>query len=288
MSIKNEEIYQLLQQNKWDELLDFESKHRTTIVSDPLLKQVFDTFFIDALITDLNNKNDYLHTYIVLKRIYPRFLQHYDKTYNISKDKFEKIVLMFLESLKSQDELKMAYSVATSWSHLSYSQDIISFYEKNKSKELNHSSIETIKVSVNPNVENKNHSINLFKSKQEYEFFYAIREYYPNYFTYPNVALSCIINYAEIKNNLGAKEKEYFFKAVIDSVVFIQTDDNFEPKFYFELDSIYHDSEQQITKDKMKDKIFSLSGQKLIRIRHKENSNLLRADFKKLIQDILD
>lgn len=287
MSFNNEEIFQLLQQNKWDELLNFESKNRAKIISDPLLKQVFDTFFIDALILDLNNKNDHLNNYIILKRIYSRFLQHYDKTYNIPKEKFEKIVLIFLESLESQNELKMAYSVAKSWSHLLHAKEIISSYEQNQLQEINHSTDETIKVSINPNVKKENHSINLFKSKQEYEFYYAIREHYPNYLTYPNVALSCLMDYQKIENNLNTKEKDYFFKAVIDNVVFIQSNDNFEPKFYFELDSIYHDTDKQKKNDKIKDKIFSLSGQKLIRIRHKNNLNLKREDFKKLIQEVL-
>jgi len=78
-----------------------------------------------------------------------------------------------------------------------------------------------------------------------------------------------------------------FFKAIIDNVVFIQTENNFEPKFYFELDSVYHDEEEQQIKDKIKDKFFSLAGQRLIRIRARDNKNLIRNDFKKLIEEIL-
>jgi hypothetical protein len=283
----SEKIFQLLQQSKWEELLEFERNNRKEIVNDILMKQVFDTYFIDALLLDLEKKEDKLYSYVILKNVYQRFIQHRNLTYNISEESFEKLVIQYLKSLQSQNELKTANHIANTWVHLDDAKEFIDEYKKTQPKEISHSREEIVKVSINPNIQKENHMISLFKSKQEYEFFYAIREYYPNYFTYPNVAISCIIDYEKIKNNLIQKERDYFFKAIVDNVVYVQTNENFIPKFYFELDSIYHDLEAQKEKDKIKDKFFSLSGQKLIRIRATENNQLSRMDFKQMISEIL-
>lgn len=83
----------------------------------------------------------------------------------------------------------------------------------------------------------------LFKSRQEQNFFEAIREVFPTYHPYPNVAVSCIIDYEAIKRNITPEERDYFFKAIIDSVVF-DSINGYEPKFFIELDSHYHDNER--------------------------------------------
>ena len=282
-----EEIFKLLEESKWDELLDFEYKYRSDIINNPSIKQVFDKYFIDALILDLEHGKEQIYSYLIFKRVYQRFIQHRNIIYQIPEETFERFVIIYLKSLQVQN-VTLAYNVSKKWSHLEDSQKFILDYEKNQSKIIKHSTEDSIEMKINPNIQEKNHTINLFRSKQEYEFFYAIREYYPNYFTYPNVAVSCIIDYKKIKNNLTAKEKDYFFKAIIDNVVYVQTDKNFISNFYFELDSIYHDGEKEIEKDKMKDKIFSLSGQKLRRIRAINNNNLLRKDFKRLINEVLN
>jgi hypothetical protein len=68
--------------------------------------------------------------------------------------------------------------------------------------------------------------------------------------------------------------------------VIIDTEENYKPIKFFELDSFTHDNEKQIAKDKMKDNILAISGQKLFRIRRttkKQNEE----DFSKLIREII-
>jgi very-short-patch-repair endonuclease len=84
---------------------------------------------------------------------------------------------------------------------------------------------------------------------------------------------------------MSAGEKTYFFKGLIDCVV-IDAEDNFKPKRFFELDSVYHDSEIQIGKDKMKDNILAISGHKLYRIRRTSVKNN-EQDFTRLIREII-
>lgn len=288
MNCTTENLFELLQKSEWDQLLSLESKYRQRIINDEMMKQVFDIYFIDAVINYTKDEKDKLYCSVVLRKIYFKFLHLRNDTYAISDAKFEELVINYLSILQSLGEDKTAYLIAGKWAHLNYSKELITKYENTHSKELKHSSDDTIKVSINPDIQKENHTIKLFKSKQEYEFFYAIRENYPNYYTYPNVAVSCIIDFDKIKNKLSNTEKDYFFKAIVDSVVYEQSDDNFIPKFYFELDSIYHDEKKQIAKDSIKDKIFSLAGQELIRIRAKTSTNLVRSDFKKMINELIN
>ena len=287
MNYSTEDIYQLLAKSEWNKLLDFESKYRTRIVNDNTLKKIFDSFFINQVIEYISTENDKQYCALVLNKIYKRFLHHRNKTYSIPDKQFEEFVAHYIQILISINDLKLAYNISKNWSQISIAKEFVREYEKTNPEEIYHSNSNTIKVSINSNIQKENYTIPLFKSNQEYEFFYAVRESYPNYYTYPNVAVSCIIDYNKIKNNLTNQEKEYFFKAIIDSVVFEELENNYIPKFYFELDSIYHDQEKQKEKDIIKDKIFSLAGQKLLRIREKNNSNLNRNDFKKLIKELL-
>lgn len=287
MNCTTENLFELLQKSKWDQLLSLENKYRQNIIDDTMMKQVFDKYFIDAVINYVKNEKDKLYCSLVLKKVYFKFLHLRNSIYAIPNAKFEELVISYLSVLQLLGEDKIAYLIASKWTHLNYSKELIIEYENTHSKELKHSSDETMKVSINPNIQKENHTIELFKSKQEYEFFYAVRENYPNYYTYPNVAVSCIIDFDKIKNKLSSTERDYFFKAIVDSVVYEQANDNFIPKFYFELDSIYHDEKKQIAKDKIKDKFFSLAGQKLFRIRDKMNNNLMRSDFKKMINEVI-
>lgn len=129
-------------------------------------------------------------------------------------------------------------------------------------------------------------TIKLFKSPQEQFFFEAIREAFPTYHPYPNVALSSIINFSLIKAQLTQEERDYFFKAIIDSVVF-DSSNEYEPKFFFELDSKYHDNEKARANDKMKDRIFEVANAKLIRIRVHEQQEATVDNFKKLVVEVM-
>ena len=269
MDYTAEDLFEMLQKSEWEQLLSFESKYRQKIIDNVMMKQLFDIYFIDAVINYAKEEKDELYCSVILKKVYNRFIQHRNQTYTIPDVKFEEFVISYLEILQSLKEDKSAYLIACKWTHLNYAKELITKYENTHSKELKHLSDDTMKVSINPNIQRENHTIPLFKSKQEYEFFYAVRENFPNYYTYPNVAVSCIIDFDKIKDKLSNTEKEYFFKAIVDSVVYEQNDSNFIPKFYFELDSIYHDEKKQIAKDNIKDKFFSLAGEELIRIRQK-------------------
>lgn len=107
---------------------------------------------------------------------------------------------------------------------------------------------------------------------------------FPRLDVYPNVALSCVVNFDGVKEDLSENERSFFFRAIIDSVVF---DEDYMPRYFFELDSIYHDDRDRQLKDSMKDNILSVAGQKLYRIRKiKKDASL--DDFVHMIKDVLD
>lgn len=126
----------------------------------------------------------------------------------------------------------------------------------------------------------------LFKSSQELEFYQALKNLYPNYFIYPNVALSNIFNFDDICNNISSKQQDYFFKAVIDFVVYDPSDLHI-PKYFFEVDSNYHDNPKAKIKDKMKDGIFLSANIPLHRIRLDEFTNTPRHEFTQKIQELI-
>jgi very-short-patch-repair endonuclease len=84
---------------------------------------------------------------------------------------------------------------------------------------------------------------------------------------------------------LTPKEREYFYKSIIDFVVFDQLG-GYEPIYFIELDSVWHDLDKIEEKDKTKDRIFSLAGLKLIRIRHMANREIDEKTYLELIEDI--
>ena len=162
---------------------------------------------------------------------------------------------------------------------------VIEEYEESIPKVVGHSQEREIFVTENKNIQNIDASISLFKSMQEYQFYKAVREIYPSYLIIPNVALNAIINFDVIKDILSQEERKYFFVALLDCVV-VDTENDYKPIKFIELDSTYHDTDIQIRKDKLKDNILAAAGQKLYRIRrttYKEDEK----DFIKLIREAI-
>ncbi len=283
MSLESNNIYALLKDNKWDELLRIEKEFRNEIVKDSKLLHLFNIYLIPQLI-EHSKKQEKHYSHIILKKLYLHFLHIYKSIYSIDTKIFESLVEAYIDiSIKVQKE-KEAYIIAKKWDYLDISKVFINEYHNKNLKEVKHNQDDSIELRVN-NPTNSKLQIPLFKSKQEIEFYYALRDYYPNHLIYPNVSLSCIIDYNNIKNNLTDEELDYFLKAIVDCVIFKQEDNNFYPEICFELDSIFHDEEKQLKKDNLKNQILTKSGHTIYRIRCKENNSPNREELKKLIKE---
>ncbi|WP_437884434.1 DUF2726 domain-containing protein [Pseudomonas sp. LRF_L74] len=129
-------------------------------------------------------------------------------------------------------------------------------------------------------------TIHLFKSKQQENFYEVIPRFFPTYHFYPNVALSSVLNYPDIKDQLSEKSKSYFFQTIIDSVVF-DVSSGHEPRYFIELDSSFHDETKAQANDQLKDSVFRAANTKLIRVRLLNARASSVEEFEKLVREVM-
>lgn len=301
-NINYEGIYQLTLNKQWNELLDFvyQYSRNVDITRDERLKIALKTFE-DEFFRELEQKNEKDKNENFELLLTNLFKLDKGGNYPLSEERSEKILIELIEFYTRLGLLHKAYDFAKLKPKNKVCAEVIEFYKNSQNKILEHSQSNNIKVTINKNIADVNYTRSLFKSKQEIEFFKAVKEIYPMFTVYPNVALSCVIDLEIIKNaliNLESLEENnykgitnYFYKGIIDCVVF-DHDNNYKPIYFFELDSLYHNEEKQQKNDRYKDKIFSLAGQKLFRIEKSINKNNPTnqniEQFKQLIKDILN
>jgi hypothetical protein len=114
-------------------------------------------------------------------------------------------------------------------------------------------------------------SKSIFNSPQEKELYFAAKKILPNEIILPNVALSSIIN-SKIVDTMDQQFRSHFFSSTLDLCVI--SSETFLPKMLIELDSSWHDSQNQIHKDEIKNQIFSKAGLKLHRLRKIQNKSM--------------
>jgi hypothetical protein len=104
------------------------------------------------------------------------------------------------------------------------------------------------------------------------------------YTPYPNVALSSLIDYEAIRDQLSADERTFFFKGIVDCVIFDQHE-QYRPIYFFELDSAHHDAPDRRENDRRKDRIVSCAGHRLYRIRP-QAPDVTQRDFAALLRTV--
>jgi hypothetical protein len=110
-----------------------------------------------------------------------------------------------------------------------------------------------------------------------------VREVFATYLVYPNVALSTVIDFEAVRERLASDERQYFFRGVIDCVVFDQHG-GYRPLHFFELDSPLHDDAERFSNDGRKDRIVSTAGKQLHRIRSR-NRRAGKTAFVRLLRE---
>jgi len=105
----------------------------------------------------------------------------------------------------------------------------------------------------------------LFNSQQEHSVYKILLELFPNYLIYPNMPLLNLFSFEQMKEILDGNEFEYFLKAHVDFCITKISD--YYPLVAFEVDSEYHDEEERIKKDEMKNRICCSGGLELVRLR---------------------
>jgi len=146
--------------------------------------------------------------------------------------------------------------------------------EVNSLNEKNNS-LYTKKVTLHPRTDWLNP---LFKSSLETHFYQALKDVFPSYFIYPNVVLSNIFDKEQIFPHLNSEQRNFYFNGVVDFVVYDPTDSHM-PKYFFEVDSFYHDRQEAMIRDAKKNAIFNAANITLYRIRPESDSLTTKHDF---------
>ncbi len=274
--IDQERVYRLLYEKQWGALLDAVYNHHQTLHTDPLLAHAVETFiatFFDHLDDDLRPFAD------LLEKL---FLLHTGGFYPLPEARFDQVVEALVTLHADRPETALGYA--------RFRPDnprcaaLLRQYAPPEPEPVAHTQTALLDLAISPPLSETDATISLFKSQQEIDFFMAVREVYATYFVYPNVALSCLIDYACIKDDLTSEERTYFFRGIVDCVVFDQHE-GYRPLYFFELDSTLHDTDARRIKDRYKDRILALAGQHLHRIR-KRHTDTGRAEFVGLLKEI--
>lgn len=276
-----EQVYQLLAQKKWSDLVKLLHDYYKVIPSDYALDAAFKMFESELI----RNFDEFQQDENFEKNLSNLYLIHAVKFYCFSDATANKLIVELAKNCDKKGDLPQAYYYASKFPQDSFCANVIEKYSQALPKVVAHSQSQKIRVTENKNVSATNYTISLFKSPQEHDFFMAARIVFQMYIVYPNVALSTLIDFKKIETKLSPDERKYFLTGVVDCVVFDQHN-NYTPVHFFELDSSLHDSEEQIKKDRMKDNILAIAGKTLYRIR-KESHGQGITEFMKLINEVV-
>lgn len=275
-----EALFQMLARKEWDEIAKTMYRNANLIGSDPIIEQairLFESEFFSE--TERLGPLERLKAYE-----YPGLIIELKK-HGFSEQFVGRLVdekLKLLKAAKSDGLI----SYAASHQDRSLAREILSEIDEKTPEVIADARREHVSIRANTTTDGRVLTRNLFRSKQEQNFFEAVRAVFPTYHPYPNVAVSSVLDFDAIKSSLDRPERDYFFRAIIDSVVF-DTNDGYEPRYFFELDSIFHDGEQARKNDAMKDRIFSAANVKLHRIRAHEQRETTVHRFKELVLEVM-
>lgn len=263
-SFDQEILYSYLQNRRWKDFLSVLSRNKKEITSNPTALNAT-KYFLSELFKNVNENQPELY----LEEFDMIILLHAGKYFVLDEDDFRKVIKFKLDGQDVVNSEK-AYNFARNYMQYDFAKNYCEVYESRQPEKVSHSNEDKISVVINKNISEEDFTIPLFKSNRERIFFNALKDYFPNYHTYPNVAVSSVIDFNKISTFLTSPQKDYFLKSIIDCVIFDPSEE-YKPKYFFEIDSDYHDEESIKQKDEWKDLFFSLSGKKLYRIRPIDN-----------------
>lgn len=279
MTIHQETIYQLLYEQQWAALLDVVHQHHEAIADDALLNRATETFlatFFDHLARAESSA--------FAESLEKLFLLHTGRFYTLSEARFERVIEALVTVHSDRPEAALGY--ARYCPENAHCAAVLRQHAPWEPASVPHTQEAHLDLTTSPPLTDTDATTSLFKSQQEAAFFLAVREVYATYFVYPNVALSCLIDYERIKEHLTGDQRQYFFRGLVDCVVFDQHD-GYRPLYFFELDSPLHDTDARQTKDRHKERILALAGQRLYRIR-KRDAEIGRSEFVALLKELAE
>lgn len=199
-------------------------------------------------------------------------------------DEIVELLLLAYRIEAPETHLDLAYPIAREHPRLAACAEVIAAYEARRPADWTVRLPPRIRVSGNSPTRAVNALRPLFKSRQEREFFHAARQVRPDLLAIPNAPLNVLLEYRWLKPCLSSDQQDYFFRATVDCVLFDPARD-YRPVWFFELDSRWHDPPDRAERDRWKDFIFSMAGQRLLRIRADRPS---QRRFEELLRAAMD
>lgn len=275
-----ESLFQMLANKDWDSLAKVLYKNSDLIHSDPIIHlaiQLFENEFFRSVkpLSPKEKLSKFEYIGLVLDLKQKSFTESFATRFIDEK-------LEALQFLKSDQLL----SFAAAHQNRPLAQKIIKEIQSAQPEVIADARRENVTIKATKTNANYSKIINLFKSKQEENFFEAIRKAFPTFHPYPNVAMSSVLDFNLIRSSLTRDQEEYFFRAIIDSVVF-DPSEHYKPVYFFELDSHFHDNDRARKNDEMKNKIFEAANVKLIRIRAHDLKETSVTKLNELVSEVM-
>lgn len=256
--VNHETVYDLLYRERWAELLDLIHTNRGAIEDDELLHHAVDTF-AEVFFSHVDREGAAAFEAEIEKL----FLLHVGGYHRLPAARFDRVVVHLVRLNADRRPAAAAGYARHAPEHAECAAAISRYDVRERAEHSQDAAIALDRIHAARGVD---HSVPLFKSQQEEEFFLAARDVFATYLVYPNVALSTLFSFEALREALTPDERQFFFRGVIDCVVFDQQD-GYRPLYFFEIDSPLHDSEERRERDVYKDRIISLAGKQLYRIR---------------------
>lgn len=281
MEINRDNVLRLIQEKKWNDCINILKNNETfeVLYSDNIFKEIFNQVFVNEILNDSLGSSLDDDQYFYLSAIYTFHIKS-QYNFHLNEDNFKKLVLKLLTFEKK-------FEYARHFPDEALCKEIINLHQKKQLDEIERAKNEHSKRKFDfqefQSKSTESYVISIFKSPQELEFYKAALYVFSEDLLIPNASLSTVIN-NEVLNKLKDNEKWYFLTTTIDLVVVNSND--YKPYCFFELDSSYHDSIEQIKKDELKNRLISEAGFNLYRIR-KTALDISERDYIRLINSIL-
>lgn len=284
-----ERIYRLAHEGRWAEGLECIHAQPNAVTADGRVRAAFRTFE-EAFVHHVQENDLTEECSASLEKL---ILLHSSGIYRVGRERFEQLVGRLVAWHWERDEDETARQYARFAPEVAVCAEVLEGEESREEAnaaprrvEVEHTQQERIQMTARLPLSERDHTVCLFKSPQEEAFFRAIREAFPTYTPYPNVALSSLVDFEAIRDELSGSERSYFFRGIVDCVLFDQHQ-GYQPVYFFELDSTHHDDPTRQQNDAYKDRILSLAGHRLYRVRQRAGS-MRRQDFVQLLRETLD
>ena len=278
--LDHEVMFRLMKDNQWDELSELIFDNKSLMKTDPLLShaiKLFESeFFRDITsFSAVDRLNKLRNVSLIIE----------SKRDGFSQDFVNKAIDYKLIALKETNDRGLT-NYASTYMDRPLALEILKEMKSEKPEVFAQAKRTATHVNARSTKEKTGRTLKLFKSPQEENFFNALKIVFPQYYAYPNVAMSCVIDFEAVEKKLTQEQKGYFYKSVIDFVIF-DPQQGFEPINFFELDSSFHDTDKAKHNDQLKDSIFAAADVKLVRIRAYNQKETTVDEFKTLVLDLM-